>query len=289
MKVHFIGVGKMGLPMALNIKRGGAVVYVSDPSTNRLALSKENGLEPTSIESGVAQANVVISSLPNDAALISVAKSVAELASSSTTYIDTSTVSVSASAEAARFLEQHGIQYLRATVSGNNKMAEAAQLTSMVSGPYKSYEKFESVFRCLGPNVFWLGEREEARLMKLVINHMIAQTTAMLAEALTFGSKGGLAWNQMWQVITSSAVASPIIKAKAIQLSVRDFTPTFTVEQMVKDVDLILEEGARLDMSLPQISQTHGLLYKAVIEGDGALDYAAIIRTVEHEANLKKI
>ncbi len=79
--------------------------------------------------------------------------------------------------------------------------------------------------------------------MKLVVNLMIAQTSAMLSEALTLGRKGGLDWQDMWQVLSASAVASPILKAKSAQLSQRDSTPTFTVEQMLKDLGLILGAG----------------------------------------------
>src|SRR3546814_6076699 len=117
--------------------------------------------------------------------------------------------------------------------------------------------------------------------MKLVINLMIAQTSAMLAEALTLGQKGGLAWEDMWQVIGASAVASPIVKAKGVQLSQRDYTPTFTVGQMNKDIDLILSEGARLQVQLTQVDITRQLMAAEQAHGDAALDYATIIRSVQ--------
>jgi len=77
--------------------------------------------------------------------------------------------------------------------------------------------------------------------MKLVLNLMIAQTSAMLAESLTLGRKGGLDWEAMWEVINASALASPIVKAKSAQLARpithRDFSPTFTAHQMIKAVE----------------------------------------------------
>ena len=165
-------------------------------------------------------------------------------------------------------------------------MAEAAQLTVMASGPRAAYETVLPLLRTLGPNQFYLGEAEQARLMKLVVNLMIAQTSAMLAEALTLGRKGGLAWGDMWQVLGASAVASPIVKAKAVQLSQRDFTPTFTVEQMIKDLTLILGAGADSHVPLPQTALTHQLLHAALAQGDGLEDYAAIIKAVERSAGL---
>lgn len=287
MKLHVIGVGKMGLPMARHLAAAGHSVTVSDPSLERCQLARAQGLEvSTSPAAALAAAEVVLSSLPNDAALLAVAAQVAAHAHVGAIYVDTSTVSLQASAEAAQALAAKGVLYLRCTVSGNNKMAEAAQLTVMASGPRAAYNTVLPLLRTLGPNQFYLGEAEQARLMKLVVNLMIAQTSAMLAEALTLGRKGGLAWRDMWQVLTASAVASPIVKAKAVQLSERDFTPTFTVEQMIKDLDLILNAGEACDVPLMQTAMTHQLMCAAVVQGDAADDYAAIIKVLERGAGI---
>lgn len=283
MKVHVIGVGKMGLPMARHLLAAGHAVSVEDPSAERLALARESGLN---IADGLASAEVIVSSLPHDAALLAVGERVAKHAGAGGVWIDTSTVSPGASACVAASLVGPGVQHLRCTVSGNNHMAEAAQLTVMASGPKALHERLLPLLRCWGPNHFWLGEAEQARLMKLVVNLMIAQTSAMLAEALTLGQKGGLAWEDLWQVIGASAVASPIVKAKSVQLSKHDYTPTFTVGQMNKDIDLILGEGARLQVPLTQTASTRQLMAAAQAQGDGELDYAAIIRVLQRAAGL---
>ena len=122
--------------------------------------------------------------------------------------------------------------------------------------------------------------------MKLVVNLMIAQTSAMLSEGLALGRKGGLDWQDMWQVLCASAVASPILKAKSVQLAKRDFTPTFTVEQMVKDLTLILAAGQAVHAPLPQTAMTLQLMHSAMAQGDAGDDYAAIIKTVERSAGL---
>ncbi|MFP8833553.1 NAD(P)-dependent oxidoreductase [Hydrogenophaga sp. XSHU_21] len=283
MKVHVIGVGKMGLPMARHLLAAGHAVTVEDPADDRQALAKAAGL---TVADGLAAAEVVVSSLPHDAALIAVGERVAAQAARGAAWIDTSTVSPGASACVAQACATAGVQHLRCTVSGNNHMAEAAQLTVMASGSKDLHDRLLPLLRCWGPNHFWLGEAEQARLMKLVVNLMIAQTSAMLAEALTLGQKGGLAWQDMWQVIGASAVASPIVKAKSVQLCQRDYTPTFTVGQMNKDIDLILGEGARLQVPLTQTAATRQLMAAAQAQGDGALDYAAIIRVLQRSAGL---
>lgn len=287
MKIHFTGIGKMGLPMAGHLAAAGHALTVSDPCDERCELAQEQGLAVVSdAAAAMAQADAVFSSLPHDAALRAVAAQVAAAARPGTVYVDTSTVSLQASADAAQALDGKGLAYLRTAVSGNNKMAEAAQLTVLASGPRAAYDQVLPLLKTLGLNHFYLGEAEQARLMKLVVNLMIAQTSAMLAEALTLGRKGGLDWQAMWEVLTASAVASPIVKAKSAQLSQRDFTPTFTVEQMIKDLDLILTAGAASNVPLMQTAMTQKLMHAAVVQGNGLDDYAAIIKVLERGAGL---
>lgn len=279
----------MGLPMAGHLAAAGHALTVSDPCEERCELAQAQGLAVVSDASAaMAVADVVFSSLPHDAALRTVAAQVAVAARPGTLYVDASTVSLQASSDAAESLAGKGVAYVRTAVSGNNKMAEAAQLTVLASGPRPAYEQVLPLLRAFGPNHFYLGEAEQARLMKLVVNLMIAQTSAMLAEALTLGRKGGLDWQAMWQVLTASAVASPIVKAKSAQLGERDFTPTFTVEQMIKDLDLILAAGASSNVPLLQTAMTQKLMYAAVAQGDALDDYAAIIKVVERGAGLRE-
>src|SRR3546814_12802249 len=86
-------------------------------------------------------------------------------------------------------------------------MAAAAGLTVLASGPRELYDDTLPLLQLWGPRQFYLGPAEEARLMKLVINLMVAHTAAMMAEALALGQKGGLQWQDLWQVIAASAVA----------------------------------------------------------------------------------
>jgi 3-hydroxyisobutyrate dehydrogenase len=287
MNIHFIGIGKMGLPMACHFLAAGHTVSVSDADRRRLALATTKGLTAADDAKALISADIIFSSLPHDAALLAVAAQVAVSARKGATFVDTSTVSQQASHDVATLLQESGVAYLRTTVSGNNHMAEAALLTVMASGPRASYDAVLPLLKLLGPHQFYLGAGEEALLMKLVVNLMIAQTSAMLSEGLALGRKGGLDWQDMWQVLCASAVASPILKAKSVQLAQRDFTPTFTVEQMVKDLTLILAAGQAVHAPLPQTAMTLQLMQAAIAQGDALDDYAAIIKTVERSAGLR--
>ena len=288
MTILFLGVGKMGLPMARHLNAAGHVLQVHDLDPARLSLARQAGLKVVDdVLSQLQASELVISSLPHDTALLGVADWLNQHGRAGQAWVDTSTVSLSASQESAQRVAQRGLEHLRVTVSGNNHMAEAAQLTVLASGPQALHQRVLPLLQCWGPNQFHLGSGEQARLMKLVINLMIAQTSAILSEALNLGQQGGLDWAQMWQVIGASAVGSPIVKAKSVQLSQHDYTPTFTVHQMMKDVGLMLQAGQALNVPLPQLSLTQQQMQAAIAQGDGELDYAAIIRVMTRACGQK--
>lgn len=288
MRIAMIGAGKMGLEMARHLAAAGHAVAVYDNDASAQTVARAAGLHVSaSLRQAVQDVEVILSSLPHDQALIAVTADVVAHARSEVVFVDTSTVSLRASAAAAQACATRGISHVRVTVSGNNKMAQQAQLTVLASGPRSAYDRVEPLLRLFGPSQFYLGDGEQARLMKLVINLMIASTSGMLAEALTLGEKGGLDWRQMWDVICASAVGAPIVRAKAVQLRERDYTPTFTVEQMRKDVGLILEAGAQLAVPMALTANVDQMLRAATSQGDAGLDYAAVIRSEARSAGLR--
>jgi 3-hydroxyisobutyrate dehydrogenase len=93
MRVHVVGAGKMGLPMARKLRDGGHALSVSDPDAGRLRLARDAALQTLTAAEGIAAADVILSSLPHDAALLAVGEEVARHARRGAVYIDTSTVS----------------------------------------------------------------------------------------------------------------------------------------------------------------------------------------------------
>lgn len=287
MKIALIGAGQMGWPMAQHLSKAGHAVTVHYRRDATRGAAQAAGMAACpSIASAVAASDVVLSSLPNDDALIAVAKEVVDEAPAHAIFVDTSTVSLESSARAAALCEAKSLPFVRATVSGNSRMAELGQLTVMASGPRDAYERVKALLQLLGPSQFYLGEKEQARLMKLVVNLMIATTAGMLSEALALGEKGGLDWRQAWDVIAASAVGSPIVKVKSMQLRERDYSPTFTVTRFQKDIGLILDAGAQLHVPMALTAAVGQTLHAAVAQGDADLDFAAVIRVAERSAGL---
>jgi len=291
MNLVFFGLGKMGLPLAAHLVRAGHALVGVEPDAQRRERAAREAVQAVATfdEAMVRAAGaelIACSSLPDDAALLAVARALRAGKSPTSIWIDTSTVSLEASAAAAALCAETGIDYLRAPVSGNAVMAANAQLTVLASGARPAYARCEALFACWGPKRLYLGPAEQARTMKLVLNLMIAVTSGMLAEALALGQRGGLSWNDLWDGIVDSAVGAPIVKAKAPALRARDYTPTFTVQQMRKDLGLILGAGKQLGVALPLAALVQEAMVAAAEQGDAELDYAAVIRLAERAAGL---
>ena len=201
-------------------------------------------------------------------------------------FVDMSTVSPAASAEIADAAADRGIDYLRAPVSGGVALAEAAKLTVIMSGPKRAQERCAPMFQAMSAKQLDVGVGEEARTLKLLINMMIGSTAAMMSEALAYGRRGGLDWTTMLDAIGASAAASPLVGYKLEPLKTRDFTATFSVEQMMKDFDLLLSSGRDSHAPLPMAAMVRQLLAAADAQGDGALDFFATVKAMERMAGL---
>jgi 3-hydroxyisobutyrate dehydrogenase-like beta-hydroxyacid dehydrogenase len=242
--IGWIGIGKMGSPMSRHVLRAGFPVSVMDPlAENRATIVAEGASVAYSIEELTDKCDVVILTIPDDRALGQIATGEDGLARhlrGGQTLIEMSTVSPLISAELAKSLDE-GVHYLRAPVSGSTATAVAAKLSILVSGPQKAFLACEPILTSFSTRRFYVGSGEEARYLKLVLNAMVGATSALLAEALSLGRRGNLSLADMLEVICESAVASPLIAYKRDLLLSENYEAAFSVSQMMKDFDLILD------------------------------------------------
>ncbi|WP_144161700.1 NAD(P)-dependent oxidoreductase [Paraburkholderia sp. BCC1885] len=284
-RVGFIGIGNMGLPMCTNLLKAGYDVIAFDRAQERLdTIVSRGATRGDSIADVASRSDVIVTSLPNDvtfrAVLLGVEGVIAN-ARAGAVVMDTSTVSAGVSAEVAEASTSRRVQYLRTTVSGNGVVAAAAALTVMASGPREAYDFALPLINKIGRRAFYLGQAEEARLMKLAVNLMISVSAGMIGEALTLGRKSGLDWSKMLDVLASSHVASPMVLYKVPPLKDRDFTSTMSAITQTKDVDLILDCAAQSQVPVPLTSAVRGMFQGLISMGGGEEDYIALVKHVE--------
>jgi 3-hydroxyisobutyrate dehydrogenase-like beta-hydroxyacid dehydrogenase len=239
---------------------------------------------PKSLSSEV---DVVISMVSDDRAIEAISmgpEGVFEGAKPGTLFIEMSTVSAVASARVAKAAEEKSIHYLRAPVTGGVPYAEAGTLGILASGPREVYEQCRDILGAMSKTSYYLGTKEEGRVMKLVLNMQVGIISAMTAEALTFGELGGMDWNQMIDIISEGIVATPMIKFRAPLLKNRTFPGGFTASQMAKDFDLVLETGKVMNAPMPMTSVVRQFLGIMKARGKGDRDFWELLTLLEELA-----
>lgn len=279
----WIGLGKMGLPISTRLAAAGREISGHDRGQERIAEAAGGGVKPAATLEEAAGRDIVFTSLPDDRALRAVALDGPLFAAmrKGAILVETSTVSPTVSAEVARAAEGHGILYLRAPVSGNAAIAHTGALTCFVSGPRAAFDTLLPVAEDFTRAQKYLGSAEEARYAKLAVNLMIAVSAAMMGESIVLARKGNLAWQDILDVLTNSAVGSPMVHYKAKSLETRDFGSTFSCRQMAKDLDLIVGAGHAAEMAMPLATLTREIYGALIGRGEGEADFISTVRLAE--------
>lgn len=292
LRVGWAGIGKMGAPMCRRVLENGYAVTVYEPlPENRASVVAQGANVAHSLEDLVEASDVVVLTIPNDAVLHQLTLAPAalvELLKPGQIVVEMSTVSPELSAEVAEALDRKAIAYLRAPVSGSTITASSGMLSVMVSGSQEAYRSIEPILACFSSKRFYLGEGEEARYLKLVLNALVGATAALLGEALTLGLKGNLSVETMLNVICESAVASPLIAYKRDLLVNRNFDPAFSVSQMMKDFDLILGAAKSDHVPMYLASMIRQQYEAAFAEGLAEKDFFVLFEQYERLAGLTR-
>lgn len=243
-KIGWIGLGNMGVPMSGNLlKAGNEVVVWNRTKAKAEGLLADGAVWADSPKAAAEASDFIFTMVADGSALHAVMLGedgvVAGLAPGKIV-TDMSTVSVEESAKVNDAIEAAGCKFLRAPVTGSTVLAQAGTLGILASGEKASYEKTLPLFEIMGGNQFYLGGGDEARVMKLSLNLMIATTMQMEAEAVVMAEKAGLDVQQVCDIIAGSAVGSPLTGYKAKLIGEGNYAAAFSVNLMIKDLKLAL-------------------------------------------------
>jgi 3-hydroxyisobutyrate dehydrogenase-like beta-hydroxyacid dehydrogenase len=275
--VGLIGLGHMGTAMAERVLDAGyeLVVYNRTPEKARALAERGAAVAETAAELA-EQVDVVLTSLANDEALEAVAAQVIASARPGTVLVDTSTVSPAASARVASLAGAASVPYLRAPVSGNPAVVRAGNLSFIVSGETETLAGVEAILLAIGPTIHHVGDEEQARVVKLAINLMIAGLAELMSEALVLGEAAGVSRATLLEVMGSSAAGAPFVKYKTEPLLRDDYSATFTTALMEKDVDLVLAVAEGAGVELPLAGELKRILLCAIEAGFADDDFISL-------------
>jgi 3-hydroxyisobutyrate dehydrogenase-like beta-hydroxyacid dehydrogenase len=286
-KIGFVGLGRMGGSMAARLLGAGYPVYGMRRSRRAAAPLIGDGLRWRDTPGELAEvADVVFTSLPDDAALKEVASGADGILvglSAGKTWVDMSTVSPATSREIAAHVRALHATMLDAPVSGSVPQAQAGTLTIMVGGDDQAYRRVEPILRKLGTPEY-IGANGQGLVVKLAINISLAVQMLAFSEGLLLAERSGVDPQRALDVMTESAIGSPMLKARAPIVLHPPAEAWFDMSFMQKDVELALDAARGLEIPLPTADRADELLRSARAIGYERRDIAAFFGLLEQLA-----
>ncbi|MBV9414279.1 MAG: NAD(P)-dependent oxidoreductase [Solirubrobacterales bacterium] len=279
--IGFVGLGHMGGNMAARYLEAGYTVHGEDRVREEAQWLIDQDLHWADTPREVARAaDIVMTSLPNDAVVDSVASGddgiIAGLGAGKV-WADLSTISPRASRELAARVQKdgRGAQMLDTPVSGSIPQVKAGTLTLMVGGDERAFTRLEPVLRVLGTPVH-VGANGQGLVLKLAINISLFVQMDAFSEGLLLAQREGVDPHLAAKVMSESAIGSPTVKARVPLVLDHPEETWFDVAMMHKDIRLALTTAREQGLSLPSAELADQLLTEATARGYGHRDIASV-------------
>ncbi len=279
--IGFIGLGKMGGNMAARYLAAGYTVYGEARNRDGAQWLIDQGLRWVDTPRDLAaKVEIVMTSLPNDQVVEAVATGPDGLLAGlgeGKIWADLSTISAGTSRKlAARVRDEgRGAQMLDAPVSGSIPQIKTGTLTIMVGGDEDAYRRVEPVLRVLGTPEH-VGQNGHGLVLKLAINISLAAQMLAFSEGLLLAERDGIDPHRAAEVMTESAIGSPMLKARVPLVLDKPDETWFDVELMHKDIRLARQAGDQLVTPLPSAAVADEILAQAKRLGNEHRDIAVL-------------
>jgi 3-hydroxyisobutyrate dehydrogenase-like beta-hydroxyacid dehydrogenase len=288
----FVGLGVMGGRMVSRLVEKGHAVTGYNRTRGKAQWLIERGMQWADSARAVAEAaDMTLSMVTNSAALEEIAEGdngiIAGLGAGKV-WVDMSTVSPEISKRLASRVREKGADMLDAPVSGSVITLEQGKLSIMVGGRAETFERAKPVLLELGPKVTHVGENGQALVMKIATNLNLTSQMLAFSEAVLLAEKNGIAREVAVEVITHSAVASPMIQYRGPFVLKMPEEAWFNVNMMQKDLLLALELGRKSDVPLPTTSTCNEFLTAARAMGYVEQDFAVVFEVLAKMSGVSK-
>jgi 2-hydroxy-3-oxopropionate reductase len=284
MKIGFIGLGIMGHPMALNLKKAGHELIV--PERRSLGEDIRGAAEVVPDNAAVAgKSDVLILMVPDtpdvEAVLFGEHGAAAALRRG-TLVIDMSSISPIATKEFAKKVNAKGCDYLDAPVSGGEVGARQATLTIMVGGPEAAFARARPLFEAMGKNITHVGpENGDGQTCKVANQIIVALNIQAVSEALVFAAKAGADPAKVRAALMGGFASSRILEVHGERMINGSFNPGFRIRLHQKDLNLALSAARELDLALPNTAVAQQLFASCAAHGGADLDHSALVMATE--------
>jgi 2-hydroxy-3-oxopropionate reductase len=284
MNVGFIGLGIMGTPMAVNLIKGGHMLFLSSRSGVPPPLIDAGGRACTSAKDVARLADVIILMVPDTPDVEQVlfgANGAIEGLSAGKIVVDMSSISPIETKAFAERVRAVGADYLDAPVSGGQVGAQNATLTIMVGGAEAAFDRVKPLFELLGKNITRVGDVGAGQVCKVANQIIVALNIEAVAEALLFAAKAGADPARVREALMGCFASSKVLEVHGERMVKRTFNPGFRIELHQKDLNLALSNARQLKLSLPNTATAQELFNSCAAHGGSAWDHSAMVRALE--------
>jgi len=278
--VGWIGTGRMGFQLATRLLEAGYDVAAWNRTRAKCEPLAASGATVVDSPAALAGRDIVFVMVSADRDLEAVVLGEGGLLTGDAAprvIADSSTVSPEASARIRAEAAARGAGFLAAPVSGNPKVIAAGKLTVAVSGPRDAFDLALPLLERFGRGVTYVGDGEQARLVKIAHNVFLGVVYQSLAEITVLAERGGVSRAAFLEFLNDSVLGSTFSRYKSPALVNLDFHPTFTNVLLRKDLQLGLSAGRDLGVPMPLAAATDMLIAQAIGAGLTEEDFATLV------------
>jgi len=276
-KLGWIGTGRMGYEMAARLAKGGCDIALWNRTRAKAEPLAKYGAKVVDRLPELASRDIVFCMVSTWEDVKEVMQKLLSGPKKPKMVIECSSISLEGSAELRKMLQEKGVQYLAAPVSGNAKVIKAGKLTFVVSGPLPAYEAARPYLDMMGVGSSYVGEGELSRIVKICHNVMLGVVTQSLCEITILAQKAGVPRHAFLDFLNKSVMGSMFSRYKAPALVNLDFHVTFTPRLLRKDMDLGLDAGRRFEVPMPIAALTRDLIQQMIGHGMTEEDFSTLI------------
>ena len=293
LNIGFIGLGNMGLPMAVNLAKAGHTLRVFDTQSDAIEKASAEGMEPcqTAAET-VEGADLVITMLPNGDIVRKVFDEIVPAAAKGTVIVDCSTIDVASAKAVHEQAAEAALGCLDAPVSGGIGGAAAGTLTFMIGGPESSFKKAKSALEVMGGRLVHCGEGGAGQSAKICNNMLLGVSMIGACEAFSLADKLGLDRQALFDVVSTSSGSCwsvntycPVPGVGPQSPADNDYKPGFAAALMLKDLMLSQQAADGAELATPMGEHATQIYNEMVEAGGGDTDFSGVIH---HLAELKR-
>ncbi len=275
MTVALLGTGIMGAGMARNIAGAGLPLVVWNRSRDKAEALADVATVADSVAEAVDGADVVITMLYDADSIASVMEEARGHLGADTVWVQQATVGVAGCDRLAALADDLGVAFVDAPVLGTRKPAQDGALVVLASGPASAREAVDAVFDAIGARTMWLGEAGAGSRLKLAANAWVATVLEGIADSLALTRALGLDPQLFLDAVKGGAMDAPYVQLKGGMMMQGTFEPAFTLDGVLKDLDLILAAADDAGVELGPLHGARDHVARAIDAGHGQKDMAA--------------